>query len=50
MVRFALFGLVLSLLGGCGVVSGAAGVVGTAVNVAASAAETTVDVVTAPVR
>jgi len=42
--------LALPLLAGCGVVSGAASVAGTAVSVTASAVGTAADVVTAPVR
>ncbi|WP_448191713.1 hypothetical protein [Azospirillum sp. sgz301742] len=50
MTRFACLVLALSFLAGCGVVTGAASVVGTAVSVTTTAVETTVDVVTAPVR
>lgn len=50
MARIALVALSLFLLAGCGLVSGAASVVGTAASVTATAVETTVDVVTAPVR
>jgi uncharacterized membrane protein YtjA (UPF0391 family) len=39
-----------SLLGGCGVVSGAASVAGTAVRVTGSAVETAADIVTSPIR
>jgi hypothetical protein len=50
MTRLAFLALALSLLAGCGVVSGAASVVGTAVSVTSTVVETAVDVVTAPVR
>ena len=50
MTRFAFLALTLSFLAGCGVVSGAASVVGTAVSVTSTVVETAVDVVTAPVR
>ena len=50
MSRLAFLALALPLLAGCGVVSGAASVAGTAVSVTASAVGTAVDVVTAPVR
>jgi len=50
MTRFAALALALTLLAGCGVVSGAASAVGTAVSVTTSAVGTAVDVVTAPVR
>lgn len=50
MTRFALLALALALLAGCGVVSGAASVVGAAVSVTTTAVGTAVDVVTSPVR
>jgi len=50
MTRLALLALALSFLAGCGVVSGAASVVGAAVSVTTTAVGTAVDVVTAPVR
>lgn len=53
MTRFAFLALSLltgSFLAGCGVVSGAASVVGTTVSVTSTVVETAVDVVTAPVR
>ncbi len=39
-----------SLLAGCGVVSGAASVAGTAISVTGSAVGTAADIVTAPIR
>lgn len=50
MTRFAVLALALTLLAGCGVVSGAASAVGTAASVTATVVGTTVDVVTAPIR
>lgn len=43
-------GLLVGLTSACGVVSGAASIAGTAVSVAGTVVETTVDVVTMPLR
>lgn len=50
MTRLILVLCVSVSLAGCGVVSGAASVVGTAASVTSTAVETAVDVVTYPVR
>ncbi|HEY0835106.1 MAG TPA: hypothetical protein VGE72_14475 [Azospirillum sp.] len=50
MRRFLPLVLFALALSGCGVVSGAASVAGTAVSVTAKAASTAADVVTAPIR
>lgn len=54
MLRSAVLLFILSALSGCGVVSGAASVAGTAISVTATAvgtaAETAADVVTAPLQ
>lgn len=50
MRRWVLFLAFAATLSGCGVVSGAASVAGTAVSVTGKAVETAVDVVTYPVR
>jgi uncharacterized protein YceK len=50
MRRFLPLALVVLALSGCGVVSGAASVAGTAVSITAKTASTAADIVTAPVR
>lgn len=50
VIRIAVLAVAMSLLAGCGVVSGAASAVGTTVSVATSAVGTAVDVVTSPIR
>jgi len=50
MRRWFLLLPLMAWLAGCGVVSGAASVAGTAVSITGKAVETTVDVVTYPIR